>query len=249
MTPEKLQFVTFMVQQYHLSGSLITAEKAYSEYGLPVGTYNRYIGDEDVKAAFLEHGIITRDEANEWANLSLTQEQLIVANTLLDLTDTRSTKKKLQDLGSSTTQYQAWLKDPVFQKYIHTRANQLIGENVHEIDLALMDKVRSGDLKAIAYVNEMTGRFVQQNSTNSGGAQFDIQATIIAILEIIDDEVHDSATAVRISDRLRKLISARTMASQLMTGEEEPIEVPAIMPNRELPDDLKELAAKGAGYE
>lgn len=227
--------ITFLHQQYSLTGSILSAEKAYQDYGIPVPKYKSALENPDVRRALSERGIVfERFDVDDWTSKSLTPTQLVVANSLLDLTDTRTNKKKLQDLDVSTQTYNAWLKDPVFKDYIHKRAQQMIGENEHEVDLALLDRVRSGDLKAIAYYNEMTGRFVPQRATSS--MQVDPVNLVTKILEIITEEVSDPKELMNISNRLKSMIAARTVAGALVGGEEEPIVVPEIAPTRkELP--------------
>jgi hypothetical protein len=130
---------------------------------------------------------------------------------------------------------------------MHKRAEQLIGENQHEVDLALLDRVRSGDLKAIEYYNELTGRFVRERA-NSGTSNIDVQSIIISILEIIDDEVHDNATALRISERLRSLIRRQTIAGELVE-DVTAIEKPEIAQVQNLTPALQKILDAGDGYQ
>ena len=249
LNTEQLQFVTFVIQQYGLSGSIISAQRALEDFGLPVGTYNACMASNDVKLALQERGIEFKSLGDDWTAKSLTPQQLMVANSLLDLTDTRSQKKKLQDLEVQTATYNLWLKDPIFKDYIHKRAEQLIGENKHEVDMALLDRVRAGDLKAIEYYNELTGRFVRERA-NSASSNIDIQSIVVALLEIISDEVHDHDTAMRLNARIRNLISTRNTAHALINPEgEAEIIRPESAPVRELPAELKELMEAGGGYE
>lgn len=224
--------VTFLDQHYQLSGELLTAERAFKEFGIPVGQFKAALDNTEVREALVERGIIfERFERDDWTKESLTPMQLMVANQLLDLTDTRTNKKKLQDLGVSTLQYNAWLKDPVFKNYMHKRAEQMIGDNKHEADAALLDKIRSGDLKAIAYYNEWTGRFVQQRGPAN---QVDVGMLVIRVLEIIEEEVEDPETLVKIGERLRGLIAARNTANALIGAEDDAIVVPEVIQVREV---------------
>jgi hypothetical protein len=227
LTEFETQLVTFLTQQYGLTGKLLTADRALQEFGIPAGEFTKAIENPNVRAALVERGIVfERFDESSWTSKSLTPIQLLVANSLLDLTDTRSQKKKLQDLETSTVTYQAWLKDPVFKEYLHKRAEQLIGENQHEVDSALLDRVRAGDLKAIAYYNELTGRFVQASRTQSGNV--DIQSIIVKIIEIVDECVTLQEDKLKVGQKLKQLISARNMAGALV-GDDDPIVVPEVV--------------------
>ena len=221
LTPEQLDLVTFFSQYYNLTGELLTADKAEEDFNVPKELVSNSLANDLFIKALEERGINFSRFADTWLSKSLTPQQLIVANTLLDLTDQRSNKKKLQDLGVSTATYQTWLKDPVFANYVHTRAEQSLGENKHEVHLALLDKVRSGDIKAISYFNEMTGRFVPQRAN---AQNFDVQSLIVKIIEIIDMHVTDSNMKLDIANDLKKLIAANNVAAQLV-GQEAPVNV------------------------
>lgn len=222
----ELNLATFINQHYGLTGEILSAEKAEQEYQIPTVKYANAFSNKDFRAALEEYGIVfQRFDKDDWTSKSLTPVQLIVANSLLDLTDTRSQKKKLQDLNVSTLTYNAWLKDPVFKDYIHRRAEQLIGDNQHEVDTALLDRVRAGDLKAIQYYNEYTGRFVQQRAN---GTNVDVQGLLIKVIEIIDLHVTDANSKLAIANEFKKLIAARNMAGALTGIDDDPILMPEI---------------------
>lgn len=210
------QLINFYVQHYNIHGTVLTAEQANEQFGIPVGLVRKALQDTEFKEALEEQGITFRESKNEWMNKGLTAQQLMVANALLDLTDTRSQKKKLQDLGISTLQYQTWLKDIVFKEYLHTRAEQLMGEAKHEVSQALRDRIRAGDLKAIAYYNEMMGIYVQPRSNSYGINGQDIHQIIVQIIEIIDEEVLNPDVKLAISERLKALIARRNLANGLV---------------------------------
>ena len=177
----------------------------------------------------------------------LTPIQLVVANSLLDLEDTRSVKKKLQDVGCTTTQYNAWMRNDDFRHYLQARAEQLLGSDLkHEALLALADRVKSGDMKAIEYYNEMTGRYVRQTQSNSSGP--DVSLIVTRIIEIIVDEVEDQITVARIANRLKGLIAGTQVASALINPSDE-ITIPTIAPPREITPEVKALMDKGVGYD
>lgn len=213
----ELSLVTFLDQQYQLTGRLLTAEQAHREHGIPVKKFEDALNSEHVRGALVERGIVFEryDDVDEWVRTSLTPVQLLLANSLLDLTDTRSIKKKCQDAGVSTLKYESWLKDPVFKDYLAKRAEQKLGDVSHEADLALLDRVRSGDMKAIEYYNEMTGKFVRQ--TYKSQANVDVHSLVVSIIEIIDEHVTNADDKLAVGNELRKLIATRNTATALVT--------------------------------
>lgn len=223
--------VAFIEQHYNLTGEILSADKAYEDYGIPVGAYKEIFEDENTKKFLQAKGIVFERLGDDWTAKSLTPKQLMVANMLLDLTDSRSEKKKLQDCEVPTATYNTWLKDPVFKQYIQTRSRQMIGDNEHQVDLALLDRIRAGDLKAIQYYHEWQGIFTPQRAN---AANVDVQNIIVKIIEIITEEVTNQEDAIRISNRLRAMVAARNVAGALMSSDEEPIEVPEVVSIRKI---------------
>lgn len=259
----ELSFVTFMHQMYALEGMMMTEAQAENLLKIKPKQFRRLITDPKVIAALEERGVTDRPVGvgehetpeERLAFQALAPLQLAIANSMLDLVDTRSQKKKLQDLNISTQTYATWLKDPVFSNYMRKRAEQMLGENQHEAHLALLDKVRMGDIKALELFYEMQGMYtrVSASSANAASVAVDIQNLLVSIIEIINDEVDDPSTAARIADRFKGLMTARTIAGELLNTPTLPdgtvIHQPAIAPARVLTPELAHLMERGEGYE
>ena len=243
-----LEFITCLHYEWTLKGELDHVEVAKA-YGYSKEEYESYISDPGVVSALIERGInprhlVTKHDVE--IRSKLTPVQLIVANAMMDLVDTRSPKKKLQDNGVSSATYQMWLRDPEFSGYLQQRAESLIGDSQHEAMIALMDKVTSGDLKAIQYYHEITGRYVQQPNSPVGTNNQDLHNIVVRMVEIIIDEVDDADTAARIADRIKGLVIGNQVAHAL-TGPTEVI-VPEIAQGREMTPEIQALMNKGAGF-
>jgi len=272
----ELQFVTFMHQNYSLTGNILSRQSASDLLEMPESEYDSLMSDARILNALDERGIVMKlnhspvgksgngkggngnsDNDNvvaisKWQKQlslqTLTPQQLIVANTMLDLIDSRSQKKKLQDLNVSTTTYNTWLKDPVFQDYLRQRAESMLGENQHEAHLALLDKVRMGDLKAIELYYEYQGIYTRASASqvNANQVAVDVQNLLVRIIEIINDEVDDPQIAANIADRFKGLMTARTIAGELVTPT---VNQPEVAPARVITPELQAIMDKGAGYE
>jgi len=244
------EFVTIIDYEWHLRGTL-DPEKLKDDYGYEDIEWNVLSNDPSVHQALQERGVTVRaiapdsETAKALGRSKLTPIQLIVANSMLDLIDTRPPKKKLADLNVTPYQYQSWMKDPEFANYMHERSEGLLHDVSHEVMLALIDKAMSGDMKAVSYYHEITGRFIQQTSASvgGGGSQHDLQNMIVRIIEIIVDEVDDPDTAVRISERLKGLV----MGHQIAAAVAEPIIAPEIAEARVLSAKGQAMMDRGVG--
>lgn len=243
-TEQGAALITLLCQHHAIHGEIFTKEYGVTEYGFDGRFLDVAYSSKLLISALQERGIEVDhydfdtpkpddEETPAYRSKALTPMQLVVANTMLDLIDTRSQKKKLQDLNVTTATYNSWLRDPVFSAYLRDRAESLLGDNLHEAHLALLDKVRSGDTRALSLYYEITGRHVSQSGVSPQQQSFNAEFLVTAIIDIVNDEV-DSATALRITQRLKNLATARTIAGELVSSYEEPIEQPKVASMREL---------------
>jgi hypothetical protein len=248
----EFDFVNIVHQFYRTDGLLLSAAVGTSEFGIPELQFLDLINRSHVKAALIARGIPEEKlitDTERWRQTALSAEQIFVADVMLDLTDTRSYKKKLQDLRISTGRWDAWLREPAFAEYLNKNSNQLLQNSQHEVALALMDKIRMGDLKAIQFHMEYTGRFVPraaQTVGNENADLFNARQLINGLVDIIIDEVDDHDTAARIADRLKALIAKNSIVSALTKPE---VIIPEVVPNRELTQKQKDLMDQGVGME
>lgn len=256
-----------------MTGSLLTKELALEKYEIDEAYFAKNIKNAAVIHALEERGITIReslDAAEKWRNHGLSPRQLIVADTMLDLLDSRSDKKKLQDLGVSTREWRSWLAQPGFAQYLDENTQQLLKHGQHEAALALMDRVRAGDLKAIAYLHEYTGRFSQRktdqsttvNLTPTNNIQVnqiavDVQGVLNDILEVIVQEVDDPSLGARIADGIKSVMVKRRLNGDnpgvIVQGQLEQdakdIRVPEIATAREITPEIERLMSRGVGTE
>lgn len=89
----------------------------------------------------------------------LTPQQILCANVLLNTLDKSSIRQKLEAVGVTTTQYQGWLNDKTFKAYLKNRAEVIFAGAEPNALLGITKAVESGDLKAIQFYLEVTGRY------------------------------------------------------------------------------------------
>lgn len=204
LTNKQHDLLNFIEQVWYLNGALPTKEVTVGRGICSGPLYEESLKNETFRTAMDSRGISVRslDDAD---NGVLTEEQLAAANTMLDLRDNRSQKKKLSDLGIPTQKWEAWLRDAAFQAYLRQRAENILGDNLHESHLALVDRVRSGDINAIRYYNEITGRYTPRSDS-----QIDVNLILLRVLETIQRHVKDPATLEAIGNDLASLTGTVT---------------------------------------
>jgi hypothetical protein len=177
LTEQQRSLLSYCEQQWFLHGRLPVAKVLCEKFKLKPSTLNEWLQSEIFKLNFEARGIPTI-HANE-----LTAEQTTVINAMLNLSDTRSERKKLSDLNISARTWEGWKRDPVVMEYMRERSEQILAGAIPDAHLALVDKVRAGDITALKFFYEMTGRYTGQ--TNG----MDPRALLTKVFDIIAKHV------------------------------------------------------------
>jgi hypothetical protein len=211
LNKEQYDLILYLEQSFWRSGHLPSYEAIVAEgIELDSETYYESWTNPRFLDALRGRGIpehLLPTASGTFRGRVLTEQQMLVANVLLDTMDKRSRLKKLTELGVSTTEYSSWLKDPVYRKYCLDRAEGLLLENQPTAHMSLIDRVAQGDLGAIKYFNSMTGRYrerqsaaVEVNVQNNYGTD-----TLIQIVEIIQRHVKDPEVLAALGDEILAL--------------------------------------------
>lgn len=207
LTDPEADLLDFIEQDYLLRGT-VPSEEFCVEKGICSGSfYRRVLKKQNFRHALVMRGITLRGLDGP-AEGRLTEQQLVVANTLLDNIDNRSRKKKLADLGVSSTVYEGWLRDPVYSSYIRGRAENKLQDAIADGHTALAERARSGDISAIKYLNEITGRY-NPNATD----KVDVNSIVMLVVEVIQRHVTDPNTLRLLSDDILLILGGAQAAS------------------------------------
>ena len=228
LTADQYQLLLYMEQYYWRRGGLPTYEALSEEQESgtgPAAPGDHALSEVEFREALenptFKNALINRGLPRHLLYASgvlngkvLTEQQMTVANVLMDTMDKRARVKKLMELGVSTQQYSSWLKDPVYKAYCLERAESLLQENLPVAHLALIDRVGQGDLGAIKYFNNLIGRFndsPQSRSQQNIAVNIDNRtieedkAQLMQIIEIIQRHVKDPETLEAIGTDILKL--------------------------------------------
>lgn len=132
------------------------------------------------------------------------------------ITSARGSKwqTRLKQAGVTIAEWNSWLKQPnfrmVFDRYAEGRLKDAIPEGI----TALTDKAADGDLNSIKLVLEMTGRH-----NPNAEKDINIQAILVGIVEILQQEIHDGEALMRIVNRIKGLQTGIGIGSGHIKGE------------------------------
>jgi len=182
-TTEQIDFIVAIEQCWWSDAALPTDEKISDLTGLGLPKIAQFWKNQNVRGALVHRGI---DLTPRTSGL-LTIQQLDLANVLLNFADKRSLREKLNSLGITVQQYNAWMRKPAFRDYIAKRAEETFKGADSEAYNALVELVRDGDIKAIQLFFEMRGIYnprVQVDVVN-------VQGVLVQVVEIISKHVKD----------------------------------------------------------
>lgn len=197
LTEGQVDALVAIEQLFWEHGNLPTDEVIAQLTGLSLTTVKSYWSNETFKAAVEFKGIPLDGGRSQQL---LTMKQLEVANRLLNIHDARSVREKLQEVGVSSQQYHAWLRQPAFKNYLAKRGEELFKSADHEAYTALLQVVRGGDVSGLKLFFEMRGIYNPK-------VQVDVNlgTVLVRVVEIISRYVRDPETLQNIANDLESL--------------------------------------------
>jgi len=116
----------------------------------------------------------------------LTAEQMAAILSVTNYLDKRSQASKLKALDISNIKWQGWLKEPNFKAYLHSISSDTFNDALHTAHEGLMKKVEAGDVNAVKFYMELTGRYTE----NSGQIE-NMKVIIAKLIEVIQRRIKD----------------------------------------------------------
>ncbi len=195
LSEKERRLLSYIEQEWFLRGVYPTPETLCEKFTLTPRALNEIMSRDLVKQSLDARGIPERESRE------LTANQLTVINTMMNLSDTRSNRKKLADLGISAEKWHGWKQQPAVQQYMLNVSERQLGDSLPDAHMALLDRVNSGDISALKFYYEITGRYTGQN----GG--MDPRMLVNRIFDVIAKHVSDPLTLNNISTEFLTLLN------------------------------------------
>jgi hypothetical protein len=132
----------------------------------------------------------------------LDERQLMLLSVLTNFARRTSLETKLKQCGVADWEYQAWLRQPEFSKRLHRNATVALKDSAAAADVALASQAAHGNLEAIKYADQKTGRF-----DPNAKAALDVEFVIKQVLEILMKHITDPELLRRIGGDLSLVMS------------------------------------------
>lgn len=193
LSDKERNLINYCETEWFLRGSLPTPERLMEKFNLTPKALNKILENETVQASFTGRGMPIVE------GRELPIDQINAINEILNTTDTRSQKKKLQDMGISAQQWNGWKQSAQFKAYYKKRVEAIFGDALPDVHMALMDRAVNGDLGALKFYYEVTGHYT------GDGKAVDLKMILEQVFRIISVHIKDPSQLAAIGGDLLKL--------------------------------------------
>lgn len=139
----------------------------------------RWQKTEKFKSDMLDLGVTVTDEDHPGG---LTAEQVVVLEHLTNIHSTKSFQTRIKELGIKPHVYRAWMRQKEFNDAIRIIAGTTLVDSIPLAEAQLATQAAAGDLKAIKFMFEVTGRHDPARQQ-----QVDTQALIGVIIDTVQE--------------------------------------------------------------
>lgn len=125
-------------------------------------------------------------------NDGLSQAQMTAIMIVADTNDRRSIPAKLKSVGITSQTWQGWMQEKKFRDFLHNLTSKNFDSALHLAQEGLLTSVEKGDVAAIKYWHELTGRAVTPEVQNA-------RLMIGRLVQVIQTHVTDDQTLMAIA--------------------------------------------------
>lgn len=182
-------------------GCMPKLNDAYKVFpAIPKSTYALVWKTPEFEAALEARGV----QVDPDAGLHSLQQAALIAIT--DFSNTKTLKAKLESVGATLSQHQAWMRNPMYAAAYRSRTEEQFKDAVPTALNALLTNVEKGDQRAIEKVLEITGRY-NPNQKELENAR----VVIVTLVEAIQKHIKDPTIMQDILDEVNKKTSVAAL--------------------------------------
>lgn len=142
----------------------------------------------------------------------LTEKQIVAINLVLNPSDNRSVAAKLRAIGVSPVTYNGWKRQKHFMEAMRNQGEKLFGQTQPEVHAALVKQALQGDMQAIKYYNQMSGRFDSSRTVE----HMNVQLVMTKLLETIQKHVKDPVALSAIAEEFSGLLGSTNQQTRML---------------------------------
>lgn len=206
---EWLLAIQVAVEHFRLTAGLVAPTRKNLE---PLSSLPKYVWDtiyetdestHSYESALALKGVLKRGSG-------LTYDQLRCLDYLTDVTVRGTLETRLKHLGVSWQLFESWQRDARFNEQFKAISEDVLNQAQPLVMMELTRQGVRGNLEAIKYFHQVTGRY------DGAVSAADLQAFLNGLVEILQLEVSDTSTLKRIGLKLARL-RKETLSNQQAT--------------------------------
>lgn len=200
-------FLNWYEQQWHSTGELPTPSQLQSNYSWKFKSLSQaraWLDSPLIKRAFHNRGLINSTQANS----DLDSRQLAAILLVANLSDRRGLKTKLNSVGVTLTQWNAWKKQKIFQEFLEQQLNKDLDTSLDAAFRGLHVGMDKGDPRAVQLYLELTGRQPTEVERN-------YRQAIARIVESVQRHVKDPQIIAAIARDFEQIEQGRSPIASL----------------------------------
>jgi hypothetical protein len=183
LNEQDIEILFYMEQFYWKNGRLPSVEVVSQTLKIEPPEIRKTWLKDGFQESLVRMGVLSHVDKKDGV---LTPKQAMLVNMLMNVEDKQSVRQKLAALDITSTQYNAWLRDPVFQEYLKLRTEQLFQFSDHEAYKSLLQAVTNQDVSAIKLFFEMRGIYNPRVQID-----INIETVIYRVVEIVAKHIKD----------------------------------------------------------
>lgn len=205
LTALELDIVNWVEFYWHRNSEFPPLKKFIDKYGKDF-SLQKLVDKEAFRTAMKNRGIDLPFGAE--TPEELTKEQMAAILLVTNYLDKRSQAAKLKSIDVSTTKWNGWLKNPGFKEYLHHISSSNFTDALHVAQEGLMKRVEAGDVNAIKFYMEATGRY-----SGESGQLENIKIVLAKLGEILQIHIKDPELLRAIATDFQSIMAGQPLPS------------------------------------
>lgn len=125
-----------------------------------------------------------------------TETQVAAISLITNIYDQRPNAAKLAAIGVTPEMYNGWMQNPAFKDELTRRAEEIMDNVFPDAQAALAKQVRNGNINALKFYYEITGRANSPETIN-------LKLTVVKLIEAVQKHVKDPALLAAIAGEIQ----------------------------------------------
>lgn len=124
------------------------------------------------------------------------EKQVAAISLITNIFDPRPVNAKLSAIGVTPEEYHGWMSNPSFKNELTNRAEEIMDNVFPEAQAALAKQVKNGNIPALKFYYEITGRAQSQETIN-------VKIMMMKVIEAVQKHVKDPEVLAAIASDIQ----------------------------------------------